>query len=760
MRGWLIGPLALVLLAQPTGAPAQDVPVQLPKPAPTVSERLGGAASVAAPRVRIGLELDEAQQARIGTRSGSYRILHGATGREVWPERAAGEVLVVPEGGQGVSMETVFRVQVGSFRDESEARELAASLEREHREPADAYWQPSRGVWRVRVGREPRRQPLDALLRRLRAAGYSDAWIASEPRERREGGALRLLDTRWDVHSSGSGRLVFVPERGARLTVDGRPYRGLVEVLLDPYGRLRAINELPLETYLRGVVPKELGPAAWPEVEALKAQTIAARTYVLANLGQYSEEGYDICDTPRCQVYGGASAEHPLTDRAIRQTRGEILVHDGQPINAMYTSTCGGYTEDLENVFPDMEGPYLRGVPARPDPETLEAMLIAVSGRSPGSDDLRAKQLAGADPRQLVGLVARGIAPRTALDASWRAARVSPAELREWVSALAREAGKPAPPPAPSRGHRLALMRWWRQALGPAESATALLGPGDAPFLLTIEDREEIPEADRVLVASLIIEGIVVPGPAGRLLPAEAPTRGEVLGWLARAAERYDAIGWHEGVVVGAAPNGGLLLREGRVERAWSLGAPQPDLLVSLAGAWHRVGEVDLLPGDDLSWIPDPGETGLRAVAVPERRGVADDRFGSLYRWERVRTRDELERGLADVAPVGRLKDLTVLERGVSGRVHRLELVGTEGRALVEGFRIRRALGLPETLFTLERQHQPDGLLRRVIFSGRGWGHGVGLCQIGAYGMALRGATYRQILDHYYTGARLVRAEP
>jgi stage II sporulation protein D len=760
MRAWLIGSFALVLLAQPGGARGQDVPVQLPEPAPTVSERLGAPAAVPSPRVRIGLDLDEPQQVRVGALSGGYRILDGRGGGEVWTGRADGEVLVVPEGGRSVSQETVFRVQVGSFRNETEARALAESLEREHREPADAYWQPSRGVWRVRIGREERRGALDGLLRRLRATGYPDAWIASEPRERREGGTLRLLDSRWDVRSSGSDSLVFVAARGGRLTVDGRPYRGLVEVLLDPYGRLRSVNELPLESYLRGVVPKELGPAAWPEVEALKAQTIAARTYVLANLGQYAEEGYDICDTPRCQVYGGAAAEHPLTDRAIRATRGEILVYEGQPINAMYTSTCGGYTEDVENVFPDLRGPYLRGVPARPPQPRLEEMLIRISGRSPGRDDLRSRQLAEPGPRQLVGLVAGGVIPRTALDASWRAAGIEAGELRDWVAALARKAGKPAPPPAPSRAHRLALMRWWRQALGPSEPATALLGPGDAPYLLAIEDRGEVPEGDRVLVASLIVEGIVVPGPEGRLLPGEVPPRGEVLGWLARAAERYDAIDWRSGVVVGEGADGGIELREGRVERRWSLDDSRPDLLVSLAGAWHRVGSIEVLPGDELSWIADPQATGLRAVAVEERRGVADDRFGSLYRWERVRTRDELERGLADVAPVGRLKDLRVLERGVSGRVHRLELVGTAGRALVEGFRIRRALGLPETLFTLERQHQPDGLLRRVIFSGRGWGHGVGLCQIGAYGMALRGKSYREILSHYYTGTRLVRAEP
>lgn len=752
------GLCSLLAWAVPPGLVLADDSIRLPDPAPTVSERLPGV-RVDAPRVRIGLDLEQDGQVRLG--GASYRIVDGWSGEPVWPGRAVGEVLVVPEGGRTAGSETVYRVQVGSFRNEAEARSLAEELERGHREPADAVWQASRGVWRVRVGRKPAREQLADLVRALRAEGFSDAWIAGEPRQRREGGRLRLLDSRWEVHPTGTDRLVFVATGRSHLTVDGRSYRGLVEVLLDPYGRLRAVNEIPLESYLRGVVPRELGPAAWPELEALKAQAVAARTYILANLGQYAEDGYDICDTPLCQVYGGESAEHPLTDRAIRETRGEILVYDGQPINAMYTSTAGGYTEDVENVFPEMSGPYLRGVPVAPDPGAIDELIIAVHGRAPGPDGMRWREHAAADLRQLVALVGQGVLPREALDPSWRARSAEPGEIAGWVRSLATSAGKPAPSGPPRAADRLTLLRWWRQALGPRESASALLGPHDAEFLLAVEDRDVLPPRDRVLVASLIAEGIVVPGPSGHLDPRGRPTREEVLGWLARAAERYDALAWRDGILLGREADGSLRLRDGRVERTWPMaGGEPPDLLVRLAGHWQRVSRLEFLAGDEVEWVVSPFTGRLVALAAPERRGVADDRFGHLYRWERVRTRQELERGLEQVAPVGRLRDLEILGRGVSGRVLKLKLTGTGGEAVVEGFRIRRALGLPETLFTLERQHEPDGLIRRVIFSGRGWGHGVGLCQVGAYGMALRGKTYREILTHYYTGAEIVRAAP
>jgi stage II sporulation protein D len=82
--------------------------------------------------------------------------------------------------------------------------------------------------------------------------------------------------------------------------------------------------------------------------------------------------------------------------------------------------------------------------------------------------------------------------------------------------------------------------------------------------------------------------------------------------------------------------------------------------------------------------------------------------------------------------------------------------VGTEGTVTLTGLAIRRALGIRENLFFLDAQRGPDGKARSWVFTGRGWGHGVGLCQVGAYGMAAAGHDYREILSHYYAGTRVV----
>src|SRR5690606_13919639 len=98
-----------------------------------------------------------------------------------------------------------------------------------------------------------------------------------------------------------------------------------------------------------------------PHIEAQKAQAIAARTYAVANINGYSAQGFDMVPTVWSQVYKGVSIETPMGTRAVRETAGQIAMYDGKPIMAYFTSTCGGRTENSENIFDHAE-PYLRGV--------------------------------------------------------------------------------------------------------------------------------------------------------------------------------------------------------------------------------------------------------------------------------------------------------------------------------------------------------------------------------------------------------------
>ena len=175
--------------------------------------------------------------------------------------------------------------------------------------------------------------------------------------------SMRLVETGDEL-----GAALVVPRSATDVVSTGpTPYRGVFEVRASGHETLTVVNVLNLEDYLRGVVPNELSPQAYPELEALKAQAIAARTYALRNLGQFRAKGYDLCATPSCQVYRGLSTEQPLSDQAVADTRGVALSHSGHYINALYTSTCGGHTEDGINIFDGEELPYLRGVVCVPE---------------------------------------------------------------------------------------------------------------------------------------------------------------------------------------------------------------------------------------------------------------------------------------------------------------------------------------------------------------------------------------------------------
>ncbi len=139
-----------------------------------------------------------------------------------------------------------------------------------------------------------------------------------------------------------------------------RWYRG--ELVVYNYDKkLTVINRLPIEKYVLGVVPSEM-PSVW-NIEALKAQAIAARSYAIANLKKRGSKGYDLVDTPLDQAYGGASAETKKTNEAVLATKGIVLTYKGKVIPAYYHAASGGRTVGSGAVWAN-DAPYLQSVNA------------------------------------------------------------------------------------------------------------------------------------------------------------------------------------------------------------------------------------------------------------------------------------------------------------------------------------------------------------------------------------------------------------
>lgn len=146
------------------------------------------------------------------------------------------------------------------------------------------------------------------------------------------------------------------------IAINGKKYRGELEVIVNPQkpSTLHIVNEVMLEDYLKSVVPSE-SPASWP-LESLKAQAVAARTYATGNWKRRENLGFDLMPTVADQMYTGIEAERDSSNQAVKETTGEILVFQGKPINALFFSCSGGYTDSASEVWNTNEYPYIQPV--------------------------------------------------------------------------------------------------------------------------------------------------------------------------------------------------------------------------------------------------------------------------------------------------------------------------------------------------------------------------------------------------------------
>ena len=179
---------------------------------------------------------------------------------------------------------------------------------------------------------------------------------------------VRILLAAAAPESTGVARatapVVVRPEGNSPFVLwNGKRYRG--ELIITPTDSgLMVVNRLPMDDYLRGVVPLEIGNRTAAEFAAVQAQAVAARTYAYKHLND--TRGFDMYSTVQDQVYGGVDAEKPQSDSAIVTTRDVVVLYAGQPITTPYHSTCGGSTAAVSEVWYDQpDQPYLRPVSDR-----------------------------------------------------------------------------------------------------------------------------------------------------------------------------------------------------------------------------------------------------------------------------------------------------------------------------------------------------------------------------------------------------------
>jgi stage II sporulation protein D len=689
---------------------------------------------------------------RIGLGTGLGDILvRSSSGMKVYEVGAGYELLGddVEEArvkGEKERLTEKFVLLMAQTKDRKEAEQIAAGVR--ERTGLNVSVDEAResgfgGVFQVKIGDYLTRGDALSVISGLKAKGLKDIWVL------REFISLEDAGSRWILIGNGlrplgmDSVLYFIPSHPeSLLSFGGRRYRGIFILRSGPRGAV-LINVLNLEDYLKGVVPGELSPDQFGEIEALKAQAVAARTYAIKNTGQYRALGYDLSDTPASQVYGGLDAERPLSTRAVDETRGEVIRYKGELINALYMSTCGGMTEDVENVFPGRPVAYLKStecvIEKRPE-WTVESGSVLAPIVAAGRD---------AAP-ELAALMGRDILPFET-EAPYYSAPCPFPEAVEWVRNALFRAGKgdfafnpgPGPLDFPSLAGLLVTAFDWR---GHVEN---LLLPSEIDFIL--RDLPGIEPKDRKNLAYCVQMGLFPFLPAGPQGAGRTPTRAEVACALSRVlAGRADP--FHGGTFRSASA-GALELASPEGPRTLKI-SPRMFLLRTLDGVRSSMARLHLLGGETVRWLETDGEIRLLEVSLPSASDVLD-RASRFNRWEVRKSREDLENAVNQHDPVGRLIDIAVRRRGASHRVVELLITGTDRQVLVRGLRIRTALGLRDTLFEVDRELDAEGRVAHFVFTGRGWGHGVGLCQVGAFGMAQTGATYQAILQKYYHGVRV-----
>ena len=580
----------------------------------------------------------------------------------------------------------------------------------------------------LRIGPIQDRSEAEQIRKLMVKEGIGDAFI---PRNQAKY-PFSWVDANFDKHVLRAGNLGLVratPDNAIRFKGNG--YRGILR-FRGVGSRIRVINVLPMETYLRGVVPTELGPNSFPELEAIKAQAVAARTYALRNLNRFRKKGYDICDTQACQAYEGTTNEVAMSDQAVRETEGIVIYYGDEMIDALYTSTCGGTTDDVENVFPGRKEPYLRA---------KTSYVANYPSFSLPEHKIDRKKFASVSEDLAVRLLLYGFKKLPDLSGE-----LSPAGFGELLTQFSWILGKP--PKLPT-GKTLSYLDFWMTLadLDVLQEAVAhQIEDSDIQILLR---NYEIAE-DQSRFAALLVRYDLVNSELLATFSSDQPVNKAwahelLLGFCEILGPEPDWVRYR----IEDVADGKLELSKGKKRRKLNLSAIT-HYVTEIGGRLEFVEKPSLEEWDRVYTLGSPFPSSL--IKVKESGVVASvDRFSAFDTWIEKKSAGVLNaRARKYVRGIGAIKGVKVLERAETGRVTLLEFDTDKGKKTVTGLRIRRSLGVKDNLFDLVPSYK-NGHLVHLTILGRGWGHGVGMSQVGAFGLARMGWTFDKILTYYYT---------
>ncbi|MEK7724937.1 MAG: SpoIID/LytB domain-containing protein [Acidobacteriota bacterium] len=542
-------------------------------------------------------------------------------------------------------------------------------------------------------------------------------------------------------------------ERNIPVRFNGKSYRGKLEMFVNGRGTLSVINVVKLEDYVRGVVPNELG---FPALEAQKAQAVAARTYAVSKVNQFANEGFDVFPTTMSQVYHGYNSETTMGNQAVRETAGIIALYNGKPIRAMYTSTCGGRTEDVKNIYTDFDAPYLKGVEcAFSGQEYFQTMLVK-SSREPAN-------IKNDNYLELVRITSQFAANGFNLSGNrfsdeWFQDKPTNAELTNWLGQVAIRFSKSIPPISNDSSKNIEFAKFMASMLYSFETTDTLLSDGDINYQLSFADADKIPTEQRANLAMLFRDGWLSLYGDATFRPNENMTRARLIRLIYSI---YSKKKWLPTMQSGSAKttiDGKLVLKSGKGEKSLTL-RPDVFLFRQFGDTFYQVKETALIGGESVNYQTNfAGEVTYLEVK-PSTQTATPERTSPFTSWNTNLSASAVQSRLARyVKGFGTLYDVNIKRKGYSRRAVEIEIIGSNGKFSLVGGKIRSALRLKEQLFVMNKRYDSNGRVISYNFTGKGWGHGIGMCQYGAFGLAKQGYKYDAILKHYYSGIDLPRS--
>jgi stage II sporulation protein D len=709
---------------RPTLLPPPPIAVTPARSPNALTPVTGVAKSIVEPRIKVGIVNDQASVIfpRV---AGGYYLITDASSATI----RRGFTMTAPLGDASPH----YAVQVSAVSDLPSANALAEKLRADSQQRADVLLDSGGTAYRIIAGDFATSNDAQPLRDQLTQHGFgTNLLIVKRPADQAFEKKHQIVDDEGEASTLDGESVLIMPVTADTITIADKPYRTAARVFINLRGTYNIINELNMEDYLRGVVPAEMGSKIYDEVEALKAQAIAARTYAFRNLGQFKREGYDICAGPACQAYNGFSGEEALTDRAVRETAGLVATYNGQPIDALYTATCGGETSDVGTMFPGRNEPYLKRV------RCVEDDVISIAGRS-DSGVMNEQQMNARLFSAMAGL--------PDAESAWSAREVAQA-VTAAVQMLHFDPRSTAVPASSRRGD---VLTYLAAVFGFDRYSTVVTMPEDRSYYFP---QTAAKETTPYRAAGFLIKFGFLPAEAiDRADLNVAMPRDELYGLLGSWLRKHAAVIEATGKIVSVSARNVTMKIDGK---------PTHFLLPANVLVFRKIGDryqeyrnAPVTIGDRATIQSDVRKNPVALIINAYLDGASFDRSSSFASWTRSFRADDLVISINKRNPIRQLQGIRPLTVDASQRIAELEVTAENGRTFVlRGLPIRWSLNVPDNLFVYEKTQDPDGM-ERYTFYGKGWGHGVGFCQVGAYGMAMKSWTAQQILTHYYTGIEI-----